>query len=125
MASRFQALIVATAKVSLTGSPSEKLHGASGWNGSPRRRPPPSCSATWSIAAIRRWPALGRSEAACRRMVHRARKRVREGTPPFEVDEAAHRRLVEGYARAVEAGDADRLGPRPRLPPCAGRCAFP
>jgi RNA polymerase sigma-70 factor (ECF subfamily) len=53
--------------------------------------------------------ALGRSEAACRQLVHRARERVRRDKPRFEVSEAAHRRLVEQYVQAIQARDPLRI----------------
>lgn len=53
--------------------------------------------------------ALGKSEAACRQLVHRARKRVRSDKPRFEVSGAAHKQLVERYVRAVQERDADRI----------------
>ena len=53
--------------------------------------------------------ALGKSEVACRQLVHRARERVRHGRPRFEASEAAHRRLVERYVQAVQERDAGRI----------------
>ncbi len=53
--------------------------------------------------------ALGKSEAACRQLVHRARERVRRDKPRFEVSEAAHRRLVEQYVQAVQERDTARI----------------
>jgi len=53
--------------------------------------------------------ALGKSEAACRQIVHRARRRVREGRPRFQVSPAAHRRLLQQYAEAVRTRDEARL----------------
>jgi RNA polymerase sigma-70 factor (ECF subfamily) len=52
---------------------------------------------------------LGKTEAACRQLGHRARERVRGGKPRFDVSEAAHRRLVERYVRAVQARDVDQI----------------
>jgi RNA polymerase sigma-70 factor (ECF subfamily) len=49
--------------------------------------------------------ALGKSEAACRQLVHRARLRVRNDKRRFEVPEAAHRSLVRRYVKAVHARD--------------------
>jgi RNA polymerase sigma-70 factor (ECF subfamily) len=48
---------------------------------------------------------LGKSEAACRQIVHRARERIRRDRPRFEVSEDAHRQLVERYVRAVQSSD--------------------
>src|SRR3546814_12020587 len=53
--------------------------------------------------------ALGKSEAACRQIVHRARARVRHAKPRFEVSEAAHRRLLEQYVAALRMRDEDKL----------------
>jgi RNA polymerase sigma-70 factor (ECF subfamily) len=53
--------------------------------------------------------ALGKSEVACRQLVHRARERVGRDKPRFEVSEAAHRRLVERYLRAVQERDAGQI----------------
>jgi RNA polymerase sigma-70 factor (ECF subfamily) len=52
---------------------------------------------------------LGKTEAACRQMVHRARERVRKERPRFEVSENAHRQLVERYVQAVQARDAEQI----------------
>lgn len=52
---------------------------------------------------------LGKSEAACRQMVRRARERVRRDKPRFEVSETAHQRLVERYLQAVQERDAERI----------------
>jgi RNA polymerase sigma-70 factor (TIGR02957 family) len=49
--------------------------------------------------------ALGKSEAACRQLVHRAAERVRAGRPRFTVDRAAHWRVVEAFAGAASRGD--------------------
>ena len=53
--------------------------------------------------------ALGKSEAACRQIVHRARERVRRDKPRFAVSAAAHRNLIQNYIAAVQAGDVDRI----------------
>lgn len=53
--------------------------------------------------------ALGKSEAACRQLVHRARERVRRDKPRFDVSHAAHRQLVERYVKAVQERDAERI----------------
>jgi RNA polymerase sigma-70 factor (ECF subfamily) len=52
---------------------------------------------------------LGKSEAACRQMHARARERLRSDRPRFQVSEAAHRRLLEKFARAAELGDRAEL----------------
>ena len=53
--------------------------------------------------------ALGKSQAACRQIVHRARERVRRDRPRFEVSEAARRRLLEKFQAAVTAADRKTL----------------
>ncbi len=53
--------------------------------------------------------ALGKSEAACRQLVHRARKRVRADKPRYEVSSADHKQLVQQYAQAVQARDVERI----------------
>jgi RNA polymerase sigma-70 factor, ECF subfamily len=53
--------------------------------------------------------AVGKSEAACRQMVHRARGRVHEDRTRFQVTEAARARLLRTFTAAVEAKDADTL----------------
>ncbi len=48
---------------------------------------------------------LGKSESACRQVVHRARERVRRDQPRFKVGEKDHRRLIEKFMDATTAGD--------------------
>ncbi len=48
---------------------------------------------------------LGKSEAACRQIVHRARERVRAARPRRAVDRATHRHLLERFLEAASAGD--------------------
>ncbi|WP_374730110.1 sigma factor-like helix-turn-helix DNA-binding protein [Nitratireductor rhodophyticola] len=50
--------------------------------------------------------ALGKSEAACRQLVHRAREWGRRDKPRFDVSDTAHRQLVERYVKAVQERDA-------------------
>ena len=52
---------------------------------------------------------LGKSEAACRQIVSRARRRVREERPRVQVSPAARERLVESFMRAIELRDRDAL----------------
>ncbi len=52
------------------------------------------------IAAI-----LGKSEAACRQILHRAKERVRNETPRFQVSKEAHRSLLEQFMLAARSGD--------------------
>ncbi len=49
--------------------------------------------------------ALGRSEAACRQLVHRARSHVQAGRPRFCATPAAHAELLRRFAKAVQGGD--------------------
>jgi len=53
--------------------------------------------------------SLDKSEAACRQLVSRARKRVAEGRPRMPVDPAEHRSLLEQFLAASQAGDVDGL----------------
>jgi len=52
---------------------------------------------------------LGKSEAACRQLVHRARERVKAQQPRFQVTPEAHWRLVEAFADAATRGDLARV----------------
>lgn len=52
---------------------------------------------------------LGKSETACRQIVHRARQRVRRDRPRFEVSQTAHEQLVARYMEAVRERDAKRI----------------
>jgi len=49
--------------------------------------------------------ALGKSEAACRQLVHRAAERVQAGRPRFTPAMDGHRRLLEAFAAAATRGD--------------------
>jgi RNA polymerase sigma-70 factor (ECF subfamily) len=57
-----------------------------------------------SIAGI-----VGRSEAACRQLVHRARERVRAERATRVVSPARRDELVAAFARAIAAADVDGL----------------
>lgn len=48
---------------------------------------------------------LGKSEAACRQLVHRAAERVRQERVRFDVPREAHKALVEKFMHAARAGD--------------------
>jgi RNA polymerase sigma-70 factor (ECF subfamily) len=48
---------------------------------------------------------LGKSEAACRQMVSRARKRVREKRPRVQVSDEARRSVLDRFASAVRMQD--------------------
>src|SRR5690349_4190304 len=52
---------------------------------------------------------LGKSEAACRQLVSRARKRVREDKPRVHVNPEARAKLLQQLARAVESQDPGLL----------------
>jgi len=52
---------------------------------------------------------LGKSEAACRQMVHRATERVRQQRPRFEVSRDTHRRLLEKFVAATQSGQRDAI----------------
>jgi RNA polymerase sigma-70 factor (ECF subfamily) len=53
--------------------------------------------------------ALGKSEAACRQIVSRARRRVREERPRVRVSAAARDRLVDAFMAAMQARDRSAL----------------
>lgn len=44
---------------------------------------------------------LGKTSVACRQIISRARRRVRDAEPRFSVDAQAHRRLVERFAATL------------------------
>jgi RNA polymerase sigma-70 factor (ECF subfamily) len=48
---------------------------------------------------------LGKSEAACRQMVHRASQRVQQERPRFGVPQDVHRRLLEKFVQAARSGE--------------------
>jgi len=49
--------------------------------------------------------AIGKSEAACRQIVHRAKTQLREERPRFTVSRDAHHQLMRGFAEALSRGD--------------------
>lgn len=53
--------------------------------------------------------ALGKSSAACRQMVHRARERVTSGRRRFQVDEKTRLRMLERFIAAAATGDREEL----------------
>jgi RNA polymerase sigma-70 factor, ECF subfamily len=53
--------------------------------------------------------ALDKSEDACRQIVSRARRRVRQDRPRAPVSRAARERLADAFIRAVELRDRDAL----------------
>lgn len=52
---------------------------------------------------------VGKSEAAARQMIHRARERVRRDKTRFKADDAERRRLVRQFAAATAAADEQSL----------------
>jgi RNA polymerase sigma-70 factor, ECF subfamily len=52
---------------------------------------------------------LAKSQAACRQMVSRARRRVRENRPRVQVSESARRAVLERFAHAVRTQDKAAL----------------
>jgi RNA polymerase sigma-70 factor, ECF subfamily len=52
---------------------------------------------------------LGKSEAACRQIVSRARKRVRGQRPRAQVTDAARRSVLERFANAIQTQDKTAL----------------
>ncbi|MFI4968169.1 MAG: RNA polymerase sigma-70 factor [Gammaproteobacteria bacterium] len=52
---------------------------------------------------------LGKSEDACRQMLHRAKERVRQERPRFQVNPAAHRQLLERFIAATSSGKREDL----------------
>ena len=49
--------------------------------------------------------ALGKSEAACRQLVHRAKRQLRDGRPRYAVPRETHFRLLRSFADASASGD--------------------
>lgn len=52
---------------------------------------------------------LGKSEAACRQMVHRASARARQERPRFDVSKDDHRRLLEKFMQAARSGEREAI----------------
>jgi RNA polymerase sigma-70 factor, ECF subfamily len=52
---------------------------------------------------------LGKSEAACRQLVHRASERVQQERPRYEVNRDAQRRLLEKFVHAARNSDRDAM----------------
>ena len=48
---------------------------------------------------------LGKSEAACRQLVHRAKAQLREEQPRYVVPPETHHRLLSSFAQAMTGGD--------------------
>lgn len=53
--------------------------------------------------------AVGRSEAACRQLLVRARRHMRDGRPRFEADREARQELATRFFDALKDGDVGRL----------------
>lgn len=49
--------------------------------------------------------AIGKSEAACRQIVHRAKTQLRDERPRFTVSRDTHHQLLRGFAEALSRGD--------------------
>ena len=52
---------------------------------------------------------IGKSEAACRQLVHRAKTQLREERPRFAVPAEVHRRLLGDFAAAITDGNLSAL----------------
>jgi len=52
---------------------------------------------------------IGKSPAACRQIVHRARQRVREQRPRFAVSRDAHAGLLQKFIEAVSTGTREQI----------------
>ncbi|WP_151637801.1 RNA polymerase sigma factor SigJ [Noviherbaspirillum aerium] len=52
---------------------------------------------------------LGRSEAGCRQLVHRAQEKIREERPRFPSSPEAHRALIGAFMQAAGRGDRDAM----------------
>ena len=52
---------------------------------------------------------LGKNEANCRQIVHRAREHVHRDRPKFQVSDAARRRLLEKFVAALHAENHDAM----------------
>lgn len=48
---------------------------------------------------------IGKSEAACRQLVHRAKAQLREEQPRYVVPPETHHRLLSSFAKAMTGGD--------------------
>lgn len=52
---------------------------------------------------------LGKTEAACRQLVHRAEKRIREQAPRFTVSRRLHRDVLACFMQAATGADRDAM----------------
>jgi RNA polymerase sigma-70 factor (TIGR02957 family) len=53
--------------------------------------------------------AVGKSEAACRQLVHRAKVQLSDERPRHKVSAATHQRLLQGFAQAAASGDMNAM----------------
>ncbi|WP_426404010.1 RNA polymerase sigma-70 factor [Streptomyces sp. R-07] len=53
--------------------------------------------------------AVGRTESACRQLLVRARRHMRDGRPRFEADRAERQELADRFFDALKGGDVDGL----------------
>lgn len=52
---------------------------------------------------------LGKNEASCRQMVHRASQRVQQEQPRFAVSKEEHRRLLANFMQAARGGERETM----------------
>jgi RNA polymerase sigma-70 factor (ECF subfamily) len=52
---------------------------------------------------------LGKSEAACRQLVHRAQERIRQENPRFTVSKTMHRAVLDRFMQAAANADRDAM----------------
>ena len=52
---------------------------------------------------------LGKTEAACRQLVHRAQKRIRDHEPRFTVRKECHRDVLASFMQAAQRADRDAM----------------
>jgi RNA polymerase sigma-70 factor (ECF subfamily) len=52
---------------------------------------------------------VGKSEAACRQAVHRAKERVQQDRPRFAVNREAHARLLEAFVAAAHSAEREKI----------------
>jgi len=54
-------------------------------------------------------PVAGRNAVTCRKIFNRARTRIRQERPRFDVDRTRHRALLQGFLAAARGGDTAKL----------------
>jgi RNA polymerase sigma-70 factor (ECF subfamily) len=52
---------------------------------------------------------IGKNQAACRQIVHRAKQRVQEDRPRFSVSREAHGQLLEKFIEAASSGRREQI----------------